>query len=77
VRPVSKPSEAHSAVQPHINLSFFADDFDLISMREGVRFVDNIVMTGNGIKDLIGEDYPWPMPGASDEAMNRVILERS
>jgi choline dehydrogenase len=64
-------------VQPHINLNFFADDLGLIAMHEGVRFADNIVMTGNGMKDLISEDYPWPMPRASDEAMNRVILERS
>jgi choline dehydrogenase len=29
------------------------------------------------MRDIVGEDYPWPMPRASDEAMNTVILERS
>ena len=38
---------------------------------------DDIVMNGDGMKDLVGEDYPWPMPRASNEAMNRTILERS
>ena len=46
-------------------------------MREGVRFVDDIIMNGDGMKDLVGEDYPWPMPRASDEAMKKTILERS
>jgi hypothetical protein len=46
-------------------------------LREGVRFVDDIIVNGEGMKDLVGEDYPWPMPRASDEAMNKMILERS
>ena len=29
------------------------------------------------MKDLLGADYPWPMPRASDEAMNKAILERA
>ena len=33
----------------------------------GVRFVDDIIMNGDGMKDLVGNDYPWPMPRASDE----------
>jgi choline dehydrogenase len=82
LRPVSKPGEvrlrsADFKVQPYINLNFFADDLDLIALREGVRFVDDILMSGDGMKDLIGADYPWPMPRASDEAMNKMILERS
>ena len=82
LRPVSPSGEvrlrsADYTVQPYINLNFFADDLDLIAMREGVRFVDDILMNGDGMKDLVGEDYPWPMPRASNEAMNRTILERS
>ena len=46
-------------------------------MREGVRFVDDILMNGEAMKDLIEAEYPWPMPRAFDEAMNRSILERS
>lgn len=82
LRPVSPGGEvrlrsADYTVQPYINLNFFADDLDLIVLREGVRFVDDIIMNGDGMKDLIGEDYPGPMPRASDEAMNKTILERS
>lgn len=82
LRPVSKPGEvkllsADPPEHPYINLNFFADDLDLVALREGVRFVDNILMNGDGMKEIIGEDYPWPMPRRSDEAMNMMILERS
>ncbi|PSN64124.1 glucose-methanol-choline oxidoreductase-like protein [Corynespora cassiicola Philippines] len=63
--------------QPHINLNFFSHDLDLVAMREGCRMVDDILTTGDGMKDIIGEDYPWPMPRNSDEAMKKAILERS
>ena len=73
LRPISPGGEvrlcsADLTVQPYINLNFCADDLDLIAMREGVRFVDDIIMNSDGMKDLVGEDYPWPMPRASDEA---------
>ncbi|KAL8827470.1 MAG: hypothetical protein Q9191_003164 [Dirinaria sp. TL-2023a] len=82
MRPLSKPGEvrlrsASYLDKPSISLNFFGNDMDLLAMREGVRFVDDILMNGEGMKDLIEADYPWPMPRASDEAMNRVILERS
>ena len=82
LRPVSPPGEVRLLSPdfrklPYINLNFFADDLDLIALREGTRFVDDIVTNGEGMKDLIGEDYPWPMPRASDEAMNKAILQRS
>jgi choline dehydrogenase len=72
-------------VQPYINLNFFSHDLDLIALREGVRMIDDIVMCGDGIKDLLdwgsdsagGADYPWPLPRDSDEAMITQILERS
>lgn len=41
-----------------------------------MRFVDDILMDGEGMKDVIGEDYPWPMPRNSDAAMDKMILER-
>lgn len=82
LRPVSKPGEVRLlssdyTMAPSINLNFFENDLDLIAMREGVRHIDDIVMNGEGMKDLVGADYPWPMPRASDEAMHRTILERS
>ncbi|KAF2678246.1 GMC oxidoreductase [Lentithecium fluviatile CBS 122367] len=63
--------------QPFINLNFFSNDLDLIAMREGCRMVDDILTTGEGMRDIIGQDYPWEMPRWSDEAMKKAILERS
>ncbi|OCK73757.1 GMC oxidoreductase [Lepidopterella palustris CBS 459.81] len=63
--------------QPNINLNFFSNDLDLVALREGVRFIDDILTNGEGFKDIVGEDYPWPMPRHSDEAMKKAILERS
>ena len=58
-------------MEAHLN------DLDLIATRKGVRFIDDIVRYGDGMRDLVGEDHPWPMPRSSDEAMNKMILERS
>jgi choline dehydrogenase len=82
LRPLSRNGEvklnsANPLDQPNINLNFFSDDLDVIALRQGVRFVDDVLMNGDGFKDIIGEDYPWPMPRASDAAMNKLILERS
>ncbi|KAF4817555.1 Pyranose dehydrogenase 3 [Colletotrichum siamense] len=82
LRPLSKNgtvtlNSADPLEQAKINLNFFSDDLDLIAMREGVRFVDDIIMNGEGMKDIIEGDYPWPMPRSSDEAMIKMILERS
>lgn len=63
--------------QPDVNINFFSNKLDLIALREGVRFVDDILMNGDGMKDLVEGDYPWPMPRSSDEAMIKMILERS
>lgn len=62
---------------PYININFFEDHLDVIALREGVRFIDDMLMTGDEMKDIIEEDYPWPMPRNSDEAMDRMILERA
>jgi choline dehydrogenase len=63
--------------QPNVNINFFSHDLDIVAMREGVRFVDDIILNGDGMKDIIESDYPWPMLRHSDEAMNKMILERS
>lgn len=81
LRPVSKPGQVklnstNPLEQPNINLNFLADDLDVMALREGVRFVDDILMDGDGMKDVIGEDYPWPMPRNSDAAMDKMVLER-
>jgi hypothetical protein len=82
LRPISKPGfvklkSANPLEQPFINLNFFNNDLDLVALREGIRFVDDVLRTGEGCKDIIGEDYPWPMPRNSDLAMHRFILERA
>lgn len=82
LRPVSKPgwvklSSKDPLDDPYINTNYFNDHLDVIALREGVRAVDDILMTGEAFKDIIGEDYPWPMPRNSDEAMEKMILERS
>ncbi|PVH73480.1 GMC oxidoreductase [Cadophora sp. DSE1049] len=81
LRPVSKPGQVklnstNPLEQPNINLNFLADDLDVMALREGVRFVDDILMNGEGMKDVIGEDYPWPVPRNSDAATDKMILER-
>jgi len=63
--------------QANININFFSNDLDLVAMRQGVRFIDDILMNGDGMKDIIEEDYPWAMPRNSDEAMDTMIKERS
>ncbi|KAI1495377.1 hypothetical protein F5X96DRAFT_613216 [Biscogniauxia mediterranea] len=60
--------------QADISLNFFSNPLDLIALREGVRFVYDVL---GGMKDLVEGEYPWPMPLTSDEAMTRQILERS
>lgn len=63
--------------QPYINLNFLAHDLDIVALRQGVRWIDDVLMTGEGMKDIIEKDYPWDMPRTSDEAMKKQILERS
>lgn len=60
-----------------MNINFFSNKLDPIALWEGIRWVDDIVISGEGMKDIVGADYPFPMPRSSDEAMNKTILERS
>ncbi|KAJ5084083.1 hypothetical protein NUU61_008662 [Penicillium alfredii] len=64
-------------LQPYVNLNDFSNELDILALKDGVRFIDDILMNGEGMKYIIGEDYPWPMPRDSDEEMDRVILDRS
>lgn len=63
--------------QPEINLNYFSNELDILALREGVRFIDEILMNGDEMKDIIGDDYPWPMPRESDEEMDRLIMDRA
>lgn len=82
VRPISEPGEvtlnsADPLVQPYINLNYFANDLDIIALREGIRFTYDVLTKGDGFKDLVVGEYPWEMPLESDELMKRTVLERS
>jgi choline dehydrogenase-like flavoprotein len=82
VRPVSEGGEvklnsADPLEQPNINLNFFADDLDIIAMREGVRFTYDVLKHGDGFKDVVMDEYPWDMPLESEEEMKRAVLDRS
>lgn len=81
MRPLSRSGEVKlnstdPFQQPYINLDFFREELDLICLREGVRYIDDILTTGEGMKDIIEGDYPWPLDRMSDEVMDREIMER-
>lgn len=81
VRPVSEGGEvtlrsADPLVQPDINLNFFANDLDIIAMREGIRFTYDVLTKGDGFKDVVVGEYPWEMPLESEAEMKRAVLDR-
>lgn len=81
VRPVSDPGEVtlrsnDPLEQPNINLNFFADELDIIGMREGIRFSYDVLTKGEGFKDLVVCEYPWEMPLDDDKEMRRAVLDR-
>ncbi|KAF8972877.1 hypothetical protein BGZ46_009985 [Entomortierella lignicola] len=81
VRPISPAGEvtlnsADPLVQPNINLNFFADDLDIIAMREGIRWTHDLLLKGDGFKDIVEAEYPWDMDLDDDVAMKRVVLDR-
>lgn len=82
VRPVSEGGEvklnsADPLVQPNINLKFFADDLDIIAMREGIWWTNDLLLKCDGFKDVVVDQYPWDMPLDSDKDMKRAVLDRS
>ena len=62
--------------QPLINENFCAHPLDIVGLREGIRFADELVRRGEGMKQIVGADYPDLMPLNSDESMHDVILQR-
>lgn len=70
-------TSANPLHQPYINIGFLSNELDLVALREGLRFVDDVIMNGDGMKDIVEEDFPWPMPRDSDEEMREQILERA
>ncbi|KAL8301789.1 hypothetical protein RB597_002280 [Gaeumannomyces tritici] len=63
LRPLSRSgavtlNSADPLEQAKIDINFFWHDLDLVAMREGVRWVDNVLMNGEGMRDMIEGDYP-------------------
>lgn len=82
VRPVSEPGEvtlnsADPLQQAHINLNYFNNELDVIAMREGIRYAYDILKHGEGFKDVVVGEYPFPMPLHDDALMKRTVLDRS
>lgn len=81
LRPLSEGevtlNSSNPQVQPNINLNFFANDLDILAMREGVRWTYDVLTNGAGFKDIVLAEYPWKMPLHSDEEMKRAVLDRS
>lgn len=63
--------------QANINLNYFNNDFDIIAIREGIRYSFNVLKNGEGFQDIIVDEYPWEMPLHSDDLMKRTVLDRS
>ncbi|PON25295.1 hypothetical protein TGAM01_v205981 [Trichoderma gamsii] len=81
IRPISGPGEvtlksADPLEQPYINLNFFADELDIIAMREGIRFTYDVLTKVDGFKDQVISESPWPMPLYSNSEMKRAVLDR-
>jgi hypothetical protein len=81
LRPLSEGevtlNSANPQVQANINLNFFANDLDILAMREGVRWTYDVLTNGAGFKDIVLGEYPWKMPLHSDDEMKRAVLDRS
>lgn len=62
--------------QPSINENFCGHPLDIVGLREGIRFTDELLRRGDGMKQIVGGHYPDPLPLSSDEAMHDIILNR-
>lgn len=63
--------------QANINLNYFNNDLDIIAIRESIRSAYDVLKNGEGFKDIIEDEYPWPMPLQDDNLMKRTVLDRS
>lgn len=62
--------------QPVINENFCAHPLDIVGLREGIRFTDELLRRGAAMKEIVSEAYPDPLPLDSDEGMHHAILNR-
>lgn len=73
LQPLSRNGEiklrsADPLVQPCVNLKYFSNDMDLVALREGLRFVDDV----DGLKSHSGRVSSSRFSGA----MKKTIIER-
>lgn len=81
VRPISDPgsvtlNSADPFQQANINLNFFANDLDILALREGIRFSYDVLTKTKAFGPLVEAEYPWEMPFESDKEMKRAVLDR-
>lgn len=80
LRPLSRGKvtlrSANFEDQPYINLNFLEHPVDVVGLREGVRFIDDVLLRGDGMTDVITGEYPEQLPRHSDDLMHRKLLER-
>ncbi|KAJ5224042.1 CAZyme family AA3 [Penicillium chermesinum] len=82
VRPVSEGgtvtlNSADPLQQANINLNYFNNELDIIAIREGIRYAYDVLVNGEGFKDIVEDEYPFPMPLDDDKLMRRTVLDRS
>jgi hypothetical protein len=57
--------------QPTKSPTYPENHLDMVALGEGAQFADDSLVTGEGFRNIIDKDYPWPMPRNSDEAVDR------
>ncbi|KAK6005943.1 hypothetical protein QM012_007585 [Aureobasidium pullulans] len=62
LRPLSRGSltlkSANALDFPLINMNYLDHPLDAVALREGVRFVDEIILKGDGMRDIVIGEYP-------------------
>lgn len=80
LRPLSRGSvtirSANANDYPVINFNYLDHPLDVVALREGVRFVDGIILRGHGMRDQIKAEYPKVVPREDDEEMEKWVHER-
>jgi len=63
---------------PAINLNFFSNQLDLVAMREGGRFVRDILQHGEGMRDITKAPYPEDLRDldGDNESAGKLIMKR-
>lgn len=80
LRPLSRSSltlrSANANDYPVIKFNYLDHPLDVVALREGVRFVDQVILHGDGIRDQVKAEYPKPVPRDDNRAMEDWVHER-